>query len=352
MSASSYGRADRLLHRLALGSRAVAEMSFDMEKATQHPDGDAVATGAHVFIAGLARAGTTILMRRFHASGLFGTLTYRDMPFVLAPGLWAKLSRRNRRSIARAERAHGDGLLVDIDSPESLDEVFWRIFCGPDYLRPDALVPHDPDKETIAAYRAHVAAILKSREGRPGRYLSKTNNSILRLGALRRAFPAALIIVPFREPVSQAASLLAQHRHFREDQRADRFILDYMGWLGHHEFGLGHRPFVFGGERPAGDPDTLGYWLSLWCGVYEALLARHRGEVRFVSYDRLCTEPAVWDALAAAAGLPEGAAAEPLRHAVREAGETVPAEIAERAAALHAELLAAAGSGEDRLSGR
>jgi hypothetical protein len=78
----------------------------------------------HVFIAGLARAGTTILMRRFYASQAFRSLTYRDMPFVLAPTLWRKLAAQSGRNLVTAERAHGDGILVDIDSPESFEEVF------------------------------------------------------------------------------------------------------------------------------------------------------------------------------------------------------------------------------------
>lgn len=198
-----------------------------MERSTQKPDGDAVREGAHVFIAGLARAGTTVMMRRFHSLSVFGTLTYRDMPFVLAPGLWARLSRRSRRAAVQVERAHGDGLMVDVDSPESLDEVYWRIFCGAEYLRDDALVPHRPDDEAIAGFRTFVAAVLQSREGNPARYLSKTNNSILRINALRRAFPNALVVVPFRDPLQHANSLMRQHAHFQAEQRKDSFVTDY-----------------------------------------------------------------------------------------------------------------------------
>lgn len=312
-----------------------------MEKATQRPDGAAVRDGQHVFIAGLARAGTTLLMRRFYDTGQFGALTYRDMPFVLAPGLWSKLSRRNRKNIARTERAHGDGLMVDVDSPESLDEVFWRVFSGGDYLQDDALVPHEPDDETLADFRTYIAAILQSRQGQPDRYLSKTNNSILRLSGICAAFPQALILVPFRAPLQHAKSLMRQHELFTKEQGEDKFVLQYMNWLGHHEFGLGQRPFVFGGQRPSGDPKSLAYWLEIWCGVYGALLARHQGEVTFVSYDQLCTDPSVWENLAARANLPvENTGADKLRHVARDVNDEVPADLAARAEVLHKELLA------------
>ena len=119
MSGPEYGFGARLLHRLALGVRLLTEASFDMEQATQRPDASQVGDARHVFVAGLARSGTTVLLRLLHASGAFRSLTYRDMPFVLMPGLWSRFS--GRRRVERRERAHGDGLMVDVDSPEALD---------------------------------------------------------------------------------------------------------------------------------------------------------------------------------------------------------------------------------------
>src|SRR5690348_14423268 len=80
MTRSNYGALDRLLHRLALGSDAVADLSFDLENALHPTKGDE--DGAQqrpVFVTGLARAGTTLLMRLLYATGAFCSLTYRDM---------------------------------------------------------------------------------------------------------------------------------------------------------------------------------------------------------------------------------------------------------------------------------
>jgi len=339
LSASSYSKSDRALHGLALGIRSVAELSFDLEQKTQHPDGEATKNNTHVFIAGLARAGTTVLMRRLYASGCFGSLTYRDMPFVLAPGLWSKLSRHGQRQTVLAERAHGDGLMVDTDSPESLDEVFWRVYCGENYIEKNALVPHDPDESTLNAFRTYIAAILQSRKGNVERYLSKTNNSILRISGLRSAFPNALILVPFRTPFQHAHSLLRQHKLFKEEQNEDRFVLKYMNWLAHHEFGEGHRPFVFDNNSPQGDPDTLAYWVELWCGVYEALLARHKTDVIFVSYDSMCTDPSLWPKLVTYTGLQDyDKDVEALRHATHAVSESIPPRLSDRANRLHEQL--------------
>jgi hypothetical protein len=261
----------------------------------------------HVFIAGLARAGTTLLMRRFYASTAFRSLTYRDMPFVLMPRTWAWLSATSQKAPEKQQRAHGDGLMVDYDSPEALEEVFWRVFAGDRYLRNDSLVPMTADDEIIEKFRAYVAAVLHSCPGRPAlRYLSKNNNNILRTSALYRAFPSAIVIVPFREPVQQADSLLAQHRRFLEKHQADRFARKYMTWLAHHEFGSDHRPFRFGGDRLTyRNTDDLNYWMELWVNTYEWLLGSTPESIVFQGYDDLCNSlDEVWPRLAALTEIP------------------------------------------------
>ncbi len=93
-ASGAYSRADRLLHRIALGSAPVLEMSFDIERSRFGRAARArAAGGAPVFVAGLARAGTTIVTRMLHDSGVFASLTYRDMPFPLAPNSWHGMTR-------------------------------------------------------------------------------------------------------------------------------------------------------------------------------------------------------------------------------------------------------------------
>ena len=51
----------------------------------------------HVFVSGLARSGTTILLNALYESDEFASLSYKDMPFVLAPNLWSKLSPNKKK---------------------------------------------------------------------------------------------------------------------------------------------------------------------------------------------------------------------------------------------------------------
>ncbi len=329
---ADYSALDRLLHRLALASPVMAEMMHDMERGMFLKSVPAD-TGNHVFVTGLARAGSTILMREIHRTGQFGSLTYADMPFVLAPNLWAKLSSRGQKPGVKAERAHGDGIEVDTQSPEALDEVYWRIFDGKAYIGTDGLRPHAPDADLIAGYRDLIRLVLKKTAR--ARYVSKNNNNILRLAPLAAALPDAQFLVPLRQPLDHAASLLNQHERFLN---ADAFTRDYMIWLGHHEFGVTHRPFLFGGAV-AGDPLTLDYWLHRWIAAHSALDQSEAGSpnICFVPYEALSADPAVWQAVAARIGVVAGAAQE-LRSVKDKAPGEHDAGLAGQAAELHARL--------------
>ena len=80
---SEYSALDRVLHRSVLGGSAMGEILGDIDAALV---GKAAAPVRDpVFVTGLARAGTTVLMRALHVSGQFASLTYADMPMVMAP---------------------------------------------------------------------------------------------------------------------------------------------------------------------------------------------------------------------------------------------------------------------------
>jgi len=305
---ANYSFLDRLLHKLALEYSSIAEMSFDIDQARARVDMIEVASRRHVFVTGLARAGTTVLMREFHSTGLYRSLTYRDMPFVLAPNEWGRIASTSRATARNVERAHGDNVVVSVDSPESFDEVFWRVFCGKEYIHDTRLEPHRPTREVLNKYVRYVGAILAGEQ----LYLCKNNNNVLRLEAIRRAFPKALILVPFREPIQHAASLLQQHRRFTDLQGQDPFIKNYMRWLGHHEFGLDHRPFCLNeNDVPQLSTDSVEYWLELWCRTYDWLERTAPDSVVFVCYEDLCVNESTWRSIADAAGIPPALSAAP-----------------------------------------
>ncbi len=266
----------------------------------EHEDADNVQNRKHVFISGLARAGTTALMRLFYETGEFCSLTYRDMPFPLSPNLWRKCRGGGDREGRMNERAHADGMMVDFDSPEALEEVFWRVFCGDQYILPDRLTAMAAGKSEIEKFRKYIAGLLQINDSE--RYLSKNNNNIIRLSSIRKAFPNSVMIIPFRDPIQHSLSLHNQHRRFVALHREDKFSKKYMKWLVHHEFGSDHRFFDLHSTASTKSLDDPEYWLEQWINVYGYILNHAQEtnlELCFVGYEELCDDPEmVWKAVA------------------------------------------------------
>ncbi len=295
MSKSAYNFSSQLLHRMALQSPAIAEMSFDIENAVVNKK-NKVFSGNPVFISGLARSGTTMLTRYLHETGLFRSLTYRDMPFVLMPNTWKRLTF-TKPVVEYRERAHQDGIMVSYDSPEAFEEVFWKVFTGEKYIFKDRLQLYPIGNSVLHKFKDYVNNVLLSADNaQQGRYLSKNNNNILRLPYLQKCMPDAKIIIPYREPLQQAASLLAQHQHFCKIQSEDRFSLDYMNWLGHFEFGLNQKSFFLGDESTFGQmadysKTDINFWLVNWRNYYQYALSQGTDNVIFFSYEAFCRQP-------------------------------------------------------------
>jgi len=314
-----YSKIDKALHYAALAVPSIAEASFELDHlvAPLPISGEAehmMHFERPVFVAGLARAGTTVLMRRLYETGSFHSLTYRDMPFVLMPYVWRRLISASRKSATLSERAHADGLLVDFDSPEALEEVFWKTFYGSQYIFNDSLHPVVLPDEAAKRFRDYVWRLMETQSvPRAARYLSKNNNNLLRIDTLRTAFADACIVCPFREPIQHAASLLAQHRRFSDSGVADQFTRRYMRWLAHHEFGAEHRRFKFGAAACTSRcSNTIDYWLEIWVDAYRHVLERHSENVFFISYDQLCRDgESAWENLLNRLGVPLKAGTSP-----------------------------------------
>lgn len=313
----AYSVISKALHDLALDSALIARMSFQLEtkrfKRRPNPPKISCKSQQAVWVCGLARAGTTILTDVLYETGDFTSLTYRQMPFPLAPNVWKKLSRWGISGTEqKVERAHGDGLLVNIDSPEALEEVFWRVHESDVYQQSDSLPAHQTTQESLTAFENYLNYILLSQQQSSDqsshsdkRYLSKNNNHLLRIPSLLSHFPQAKILIPLREPLEHAESLRRQHIKWVERHQRDPFSLSYMNWLAHHEFGLGHKPFSFNGLSEDSETDhvigstdsnSLNYWLIRWLDAYahvETILnqQQYRSQLLVVDYQALSSTP-------------------------------------------------------------
>ncbi len=293
-----YGRLDRILYRVAFRAGRAQRALADLEEMVY---GDAlkdITVDDPVFISALPRSGTTILLRLLWQTGAFASHTYQDMPLVLCPLFWSQYARRFSTDIDAQERMHGDGIRVSGKSPEAFEEMIWKHFWpdhyGEDHIRP--WTPGEHNQEFDNFFESHmrkVIAIRREQVASRGRYLSKNNLNIARLAAPPEPLRRGTFLIPFRDPLQQAASMLNQHRRLLEIQEGDDFVREYMEAIGHHEFGKSLRPVNFGGWlEDAAEPGELAFWVQYWLAAYRFIL-EHAGESSvLISYRRLVDEPA------------------------------------------------------------
>ncbi len=286
-----------MFHRMAFAGSSVQMVATDIEDSVLAVQFAGANDRDPVLITSLARAGTTLVLELLSQHPDLASHTYRDMPFVLAPVFWDRFFGRFRRDGETRERAHGDGVQIGFDSPESFEEVFWKSHW-PDHYRHTGQIPlwhsDEQNAEATAFFRKHMQKIVALR--RPdnkatARYVSKNNANIARIDLLTEMLPDAHILIVLRHPLEHAASLLRQHRNFAAQQANDPFVTRYMADIGHYEFGELHCPFGF--SELANDPssDTPDYWLSYWVAAFRHIEERCE-RVHILPYEALCSDPA------------------------------------------------------------
>lgn len=262
---SDYSYWSKLIHYLALDNYKLSKILFNRE--TKKIDKLGIETNEHfVIISGLARAGTTALTTSLFEKGMFHSLNYSNMPFLLAPKMWEKIYKEKGKQAK--QRAHGDKVLVRKNSVEALEEYFFKVFTNDTFIHDESLSLHKISDNTYEAYLKYQRNI--GSKSTDSVYLAKNNNLILRYESLRSKNAEFKSIFLFREPINHANSLLRQHLNFIKQQEEDDFVKDYMNWLGHYEFGMNQKVFDFGLEDKWSryDKTSLNYWLAIWVNYY------------------------------------------------------------------------------------
>jgi hypothetical protein len=280
----SYNNLEKFLHKIALNNDLVNEILFSVEKVFFNTE----KKSKNIFICGLARSGSTLLLEILHENKVFASLTYNDMPFILSTNLWAAITRYFKKDTIKKLRAHDDQIFFDNNSAEAFEEVFWRIKLNSKYIKKNYLKENIYDTDQLNNFRFFISLILNRYNKKF--YISKNNNNVLRIKSLIKDFTDSYFIVPFRSPLKQSYSLLNQHLKFTEKQIEDKFVLEYMNYISHHEFGLNHKPFFFDKKKENNlDQTNINYWLSCWIDTHKYLLNEipNNKKVFFVCYEEL-----------------------------------------------------------------
>lgn len=258
-----------------------------------------------VYVTGLARAGSTILLELLARHPETASHRYRDFPMVLTPWAWNWfVDRAGGNEHEAKERAHRDRILVTPESPEAFEEVVWTTFF------PEV---HEPGHSAVldgttanpafeAFYVDHIRKILALR-GAP-RYLAKGNYNVTRLGYLTRLFPGARFVVPVRDPIWHIASLMKQHELFASAGAKDDRVRRHLRRSGHYEFGLDRREINVGDADAAREVrelwrngEEVAGWAAHWAAVYGHIAEMLtdpsiRAATRVVRYEDFCADAA------------------------------------------------------------
>lgn len=277
----------------------------DLESAVLRERMRTVRIDRPVYVAGLARSGSTILLEVLAGHPQVVTHRYRDFPPVFTPYWWQEILRRGPQAPSTAvERTHGDGLMVGPESPEAMEEAIWMAFFPHLHTAGTRQVL---DGETANPaferfYADHVRKLLLSRGG--SRYVSKGNYNVSRLRYLLKLFPDARFVIPVRHPRTHIASLMKQQRSFVEGETRHPRARDYMRRVGHFEFGLDRHAIDTGDSEVIASVHDLWRrgeevrgWARYWACLYGWLADRLAEDATLreaslvVRFEDLCDRP-------------------------------------------------------------
>lgn len=255
-----------------------------------------------IFIAGLARSGTTMLLELFAQVPEVATHRYRDFPFLFTPYFWSSFFSLFGARGGLVQRPHQDGMLISPESPEAFEEPIWQTYFPEAHRSIESHILDETHRNQAfdALFVEHLKKMLLLRGG--NRYLSKGNYNITRLEYLASLFPDARFVVPIRHPATHVASLVRQHELFCEYARHDPRVPHYLSAAGHFEFGPQRVPISVNGSGKQSlaaweqGEEHRGYaiqWAAVYGYVFE-LLERSPSladRILVVRYEDLCDDP-------------------------------------------------------------
>lgn len=295
--------ADYLLTRFAHSMQGQMKLLGDVESDWLGNRLETIEIDRPVFITGLARSGTTLLLSLLAQLPRVATHRYCDFPFLFVPVAWNRLQGRLGKGGKPVERPHRDRIKITRDSPEAFEEPIWAHFF-PAIHDPEALhrlTAADRRPQFDEFFLQHLRKVLLLRGGT--RYVSKGNYNVTRIEYLADLLPDARFVIPVRNPVAQVESLMRQHRLFSDYAAQDERVPQYLRAAGHFEFGPQRVPVNIDREHArlitqawSDGQDDLGYAL-MWRSIYSHVSALRRrgdrlgGRIVFVRYEDFCRDP-------------------------------------------------------------
>ncbi len=255
-----------------------------------------------IYITGLTRAGTTIILEMLSKHSDTANHRYLHMVNPYIPNFIQQIANKTRIFVKKSERLHKDRIVVNRSSPEAVEEIFWqRFFSGIIDEKVSNIYTYSTVNEEFEEFYAeHLKKLLCNQNS--SRYLVKNNYNVSRMEYILKLFPTAKFLIVVRNPIDHIASIIKQDQIFHEMERKHKQLLHWTKIIGHREFGSAKLCINVNNteeieqirELWKKEETCVKGWAIYWSSIYEAVLEflqknkELEKAVLMVRYEDLC----------------------------------------------------------------
>lgn len=258
-----------------------------------------------IYVTGLARAGTTITLEMLSQHPDVATHRYLHMVMPYAPHWMQRFADKTPIMLSPTERLHKDRIMVNRNSPEAVEEIFWQRHFEDtlDETKSSIMRKDVSNPEFEEFYKEHIRKLMLDQMRT--RYAAKNNYNIARMEYIQRFLPDVKFLIIIRNPFDHIASLSKQDMILSEVERQDPRLLDWTKIIGHREFGAAKICINLDDTDTVQDIRELWknketyvtgwakYWASIYSHVHHTL--KHNQNLAdatlVVRYETLCGSP-------------------------------------------------------------
>ncbi|MHA1885067.1 MAG: sulfotransferase [Promethearchaeota archaeon] len=190
-----------------------------------------------IFITGIARAGTTIVLEMLSKHPELASHRYKHLIIPYIPHWFSEIIKFTPFYKKPFERLHQDGIIVTRESSEAVEEIFWQAFFENSHTEhiSNIIEKNISNPRFERFYQTHIKKLIYNQA--TSRYIAKNNYNLTRLEYILKIFPNAKFLLLIRNPLNHVASLIKQSKLFIQLERKKILLHDWLSMLGHHEFG-------------------------------------------------------------------------------------------------------------------
>ena len=191
-----------------------------------------------IYVVGLARAGTTVTVEMISEHPDVAVHRHMHLIDPFMPQILHNIAKMLPFIFKKkVERVHRDGLAINRDSPEAVEEMIWLRFFKDLHDETKSFLKDEqtsnPKFEKF--YTESIKKLMISQKC--SRYVAKNNYNITRMKYLQKLFPKCKFILVVRHPINHVASYIKQEKLFLEIEVNNKKIRDWITIVGHEEFG-------------------------------------------------------------------------------------------------------------------